>query len=91
MLFGFERIDKEWIERVPSLFQPFSLKEKHEFFINQYNYCIGEDERIDVKNNFGSLSLFEIFKDKILSKLEIKNRLCRNKLKTFDPYSAVLI
>ncbi|MDR1976360.1 MAG: hypothetical protein LBQ18_05155 [Campylobacteraceae bacterium] len=91
MLFGFERIDGRWVERVPTLFQSFSPKEQREFFINQYNCCVGKDERVAFRKGFGSLTLFEIFKSKILSRLKVKNRLRKNELKTFDPYSAVLI
>jgi hypothetical protein len=91
MLFGFERINGKWIERIPALFQPFSPKEQRGFFINQYNHCVGENERIVFKNDFGRFTLFEIFQNNILSKLKTKNALCQNRLKVFDPYSAVLI
>ncbi|MDR0408481.1 MAG: hypothetical protein LBH45_06180 [Campylobacteraceae bacterium] len=91
MLFGFERINGEWIERVPALFSAFPPKEQREFFINQYNYCVNKKERIDIKNNFCFFTLFEIFQNKIFSGLRVKNRLYKNNLKTFDAYSAVLI
>jgi hypothetical protein len=90
MLFGFERINGKWIERVPALFQSFSPKEQREFFINQYNCCVNDSERIAVKNDF-SFTLFEIFQNKILLGLKVKNRLRENRLKMFDPYSALLI
>ncbi|MDR1284966.1 MAG: hypothetical protein LBJ88_02065 [Campylobacteraceae bacterium] len=91
MLFGFERINGKWVERVPALFRPFSPKEQREFFINQYNCCVNDDERIAIKNNFGCFTLFEIFQNKILSELKVKNRLRENRLKVFDPYSALLM
>ncbi|MDR1614790.1 MAG: hypothetical protein LBS26_04385 [Campylobacteraceae bacterium] len=90
MLFGFENINEKWIERVPALFQSFSPKEQREFFINQYNCCTCKEERIVLKNNFSRFTLFEIFKNEILSRLRAKNSLCKNRLKVFDAYSAVL-
>ncbi|MDR1460744.1 MAG: hypothetical protein LBI78_03795 [Campylobacteraceae bacterium] len=91
MLFGFEKINGKWVEKIPALFQQFSIKEQREFFINQYNCCVSKNERIFVKNNFCFFTLFEIFQNKILSGLEAKNRLCKSKLAIFDSYSALLI
>jgi hypothetical protein len=91
MLFGFQRLDGEWVEKIPSLFKSFSRKEQREFFINQYNYCVGKNERIVFRGDFSRLTLFEIFQNEILSRLRAKNTLCKNQLKVFDPYSAVLI
>ncbi|MDR0761619.1 MAG: hypothetical protein LBF13_01065 [Campylobacteraceae bacterium] len=91
MLFGFEKMDGKWIERVPALFHSFSRKEQREFFINQYNCCVGKNERIAFKGDLGCFSLFEIFQNEIFSRLNVKNHLRPNTLKLFDPYSAVLI
>jgi hypothetical protein len=91
MLFGFERASGEWIERIPTLFHSFSRKEQREFFINQYNCCVGKSERIALKGDFGCFTLFEIFQNEILSRANIKNTLRKNQLKSFDAYSAVLI
>ncbi|MDR2081761.1 MAG: hypothetical protein LBP54_07760 [Campylobacteraceae bacterium] len=91
MVFGFEKTDNVWKERIPAIFCSFSRKEQRELFINQYNYCVGKNERIVFKDDFGCFTLFEIFQHEILSKLRIKNTLRKNTLTVFDPYSAVLI
>jgi hypothetical protein len=91
MLFGFERVGERWVERVPMLFRAFLPKEQREFFINQYNCCANEGERIFLKKDFSRNSLFELFQEKIISDLKVRNRLYKNKFKIFDPYSAVLI
>ncbi|MDR2099851.1 MAG: hypothetical protein LBP40_03360 [Campylobacteraceae bacterium] len=91
MLFGFEKTDKTWTEKVPILFHSFSRREQREFFINQYNCCVGENERIAFKGDFARLNLFEIFSHEITSRLKPKNALCKNSLKAFDAYSAALI
>ncbi|MDR2342066.1 MAG: hypothetical protein LBD84_03360 [Campylobacteraceae bacterium] len=91
MLFGFEKINGKWTERVPALFHSFSRKEQREFFVNQYNCCVDKNEQIVFRCNFGNFTLFEIFQKEILSRVKVKNTLCKNKPKIFESYSALLI
>ncbi|MDR2789892.1 MAG: hypothetical protein LBB59_02825 [Campylobacteraceae bacterium] len=91
MVFGFEKTDKRWAERIPAIFHSLPRKEQRELFINQYNYCVGKNERITFSGDFSRFNLFEIFQHGIFSKLKTKNTICVNKFAAFDPYSAVLI
>jgi hypothetical protein len=90
MLFGFEMIEGKWVERVPRIFRSFCKKEQREMFINQYNLCVDKSECVSVQKELYTINLFDIFKNKIMSDMSVKNPLRCNKLAMFDPYSATL-
>lgn len=92
MFFGFEKEGNRWIEKTPAIFKSLPRSERRRLFLNQYNNCVDNDERI-LKADLNS-SLFDIFKKQIQSSLtnHNENRLRpKNTTIDFDIFSAKIL